>query len=71
MYRLILYKQSDSLCNNASIITSMYHNSQLQMCTSHVATPPNPGDLREYHMTQVNTWGLTGNLEACRDGLRA
>jgi hypothetical protein len=71
MHSLMSYGQSDSLCNNASTITSIYHNGQLQMYTSHVATPPNPRDRREYHMTQVNTWGLTGNLEACRDGLRA
>jgi len=71
MHSLVSYGQGEPVYNNASTITSIYHNGQLQMYTSHAATPPNPGDRPEYHMTQVNTWGLTGNLEACRDGLRA
>ncbi|KAF1936881.1 hypothetical protein EJ02DRAFT_413226 [Clathrospora elynae] len=71
MQSLLSYGQVDSGYDNAFTITSIYHNGQLQMHTSHVVMPPNPEDRPEYHMTQVNTWGLTGNLKACRDGLSA
>ncbi|KAL5373608.1 hypothetical protein PMIN06_012488 [Paraphaeosphaeria minitans] len=71
MHRLLSYGQGESVYNNASTITSIYHDGTLKMYTSHVALSPSPGARPEYHMTQVNTWGLTGNIEACRDGLRA
>lgn len=71
MHGLLLYKQAELVYNSASVITSIYYNGQLQMYTSHVAPPHDYEGRPEYYMTQINTWGLTGNLEACRDGLRA
>ncbi|KAF2844171.1 hypothetical protein T440DRAFT_523705 [Plenodomus tracheiphilus IPT5] len=71
MHRLLSYGQGEPVYNNAATITSIYHDGTLKMYTSHIAPPPSAGDRPEYHMTQVNTWGLTGNLEACQNGLRA
>ncbi|CRG82659.1 hypothetical protein PISL3812_00003 [Talaromyces islandicus] len=53
--------------NNAYTLTSIYHNGQLQMFTSHPsksATSNRP----EYYLTQLNTWGMTGNIETFREG---
>ena len=71
MHSLQSYGQGNSVYNNASTITSIFHNGQLQMYTSYITPSSNPGARPEHHMTQVNAWGLTGNLETCRDGLRA
>ncbi|KAF2815589.1 uncharacterized protein BDZ99DRAFT_470955 [Mytilinidion resinicola] len=57
--------------NNAYTITSIYHNGQLQMYTSHPTQPSTPGGRPEYHMTQLNTWGMTGNPETFRQGAGA
>ncbi|PVH91139.1 hypothetical protein DM02DRAFT_620670, partial [Periconia macrospinosa] len=66
------YRQEEpTYDNNAHAITSIYHGGTLKMYTSHAAPPPSAGGRPEYHMTQLNTWGLTGNPAACRDGLRA
>jgi len=72
MHSLRSYRrQEPHFDNNADTITSIYHGGTLKMYTTHVAPPPSSGGRPEYHMTQLNTWGLTGNPAACRDGLRA
>lgn len=72
MQSLQVYAQDEpTYNNNASTITSIYHHGQLQMYTSHVAQPKNPGGRPEYHMTQINTWGMTGNADTFRQGARA
>jgi len=38
------------------------------MFTSHPSQPASPGGRPEYHMNQVNTWGMTGNIETFRQG---
>ncbi|KAF2182612.1 hypothetical protein K469DRAFT_585737 [Zopfia rhizophila CBS 207.26] len=57
--------------NNAYTITSIYHGGQLKMYTSHLTQPSSPGGSPEYHMTQINTWGMTGNADTFRQGARA
>jgi hypothetical protein len=57
--------------NNASTITSTYHNGHLQMYTSHLTQPKSPGGRPEYHMTQLKSFAMTGSVGSCRDGLRA
>jgi len=57
--------------NNAYTITSIYHNGQLQMYTSHVGPPSSPGARPEYHMTQLDSFALTGNRNTCVAGLQA
>jgi hypothetical protein len=66
------YRQDESVYDNrAYTITSIYHNGQLQMYTTHITPPVGPGKPPEYHMTQINTWGLTGNADAFRQGATA
>jgi hypothetical protein len=57
--------------NNAYTITSIYHGGQLKMYTSHPTQPTSPGGRLEYHMTQISTWGMTGNPETFRNGATA
>ena len=58
---------------NAYTITSTYHagTGTLQMYTTHITPPAGPEQPPEYHMNQHNSWGLTGNIATCRDGLKA
>ncbi|KAF2276697.1 uncharacterized protein EI97DRAFT_376289 [Westerdykella ornata] len=57
--------------NNAYTVTSTYHDGTLKMYTSHVASPCTPGGRPEYHMTQINSWGMTGNARTFRQGATA
>jgi hypothetical protein len=71
MHKLLSYGQGKSVYDNAATIASTYHDGTLNIYTSHIAPPPSARDYPEYYMAQINTWGLTGNLEACRNGLCA
>jgi hypothetical protein len=57
--------------NNAHTITSIYHSGQLKMYTTHITAPAGPRKPPEYQMTQINTWGLTGNANTFRQGATA
>ena len=57
--------------NNAYAITSIYSDGQLKMYTSHPTQPTSPKGRPEYCMTQLNTWGMTGNLDTFRQGASA
>ena len=57
--------------DNAYTITSSYSNGLLQMYTTHPTAPTNPGGQPEYHMNQLNNWGMTGNPETFRQGATA
>ncbi|RKU46610.1 hypothetical protein DL546_006794 [Coniochaeta pulveracea] len=41
--------------------TSTYHDGLLKLYAHHVTAPTSGEGESEYHMTQVDTWGLTGN----------
>jgi hypothetical protein len=72
MHSLQSYGQEDSSYdNNASTITSIYHGGTLKMFTSHPSQPASPGDRCEYYMSQLNTWGMTGNIQTFRQGATA
>ncbi|KAH8653896.1 hypothetical protein BGZ61DRAFT_312786, partial [Ilyonectria robusta] len=45
--------------------SSTYHAGigSLQMYAHHVTAPTTDGDRPEYHMTQIDTWGMTGNID--------
>lgn len=53
--------------NNAYTISSIYYDGTLKMFTSHPSKPAT-SDRPEYVMTQLNTWGMTGNVETFREG---
>ncbi|KAG9228475.1 hypothetical protein BJ875DRAFT_508482 [Amylocarpus encephaloides] len=72
MHSLQSYGQDEpTYDNSAYTITSIYHGGQLKMYTSHPAQPSGPGSRPEYYMTQINTWGMTGNAETFRRGATA
>jgi hypothetical protein len=72
MQSLQSYGQNELVYNNhAHTITSTYHDGQLKMYTTHITSPAGPGKPPEYHMTQLNTWGLTGNADTFRQGATA
>ena len=56
---------------NGYIVTSIYHNGQLQMYTSHISPPHTAGGRPETYMNQINTYGMTGSANAFRAGAAA
>lgn len=51
--------------------TSTYHDGLLKLYAHHVTAPTSGEGESEYHMTQVDTWGLTGNVDSFRRGVTA
>ncbi|EQL29102.1 hypothetical protein BDFG_08228 [Blastomyces dermatitidis ATCC 26199] len=69
MHTLQSYQQDRSTYDNSAYtLTSTYHGGQLKLYTTHLTEPEGPGHRPEYIMTQLNTWGMTGNLETFRQG---
>ncbi|PGH28523.1 hypothetical protein GX50_08733 [[Emmonsia] crescens] len=69
MHALQSYQQDGSTYDNSAYtLTSTYHGGQLKLYTTHLMEPEGPGRRPEYIMTQLNTWGMTGNLETFRQG---
>jgi len=58
---------------SAYTIGSTYHSGTgtLQMYAMHPTEPADRAARPEYHMTQLNGYHMTGNIDSCRDGLRA
>lgn len=71
MHSLQSYGQEEPVYDKASTITSIYHGGTLQMYSSHVARPRNPSGRPEYHMTQLDSFAIIGNRNACVAGLQA
>ncbi|MCJ1402237.1 hypothetical protein MMC11_005457 [Xylographa trunciseda] len=59
--------------NNAYTITSTYHSATgtLQVYTIHQTQPIDHENPPEYHMTQLNTFAITGTAERFREGVGA
>ncbi|KAL9100361.1 MAG: hypothetical protein Q9163_004252 [Psora crenata] len=59
--------------NNAYTITSTYHSATgtLQVYTIHQIQPIDHENPPEYHMTQLNTFAITGTAERFREGVGA
>ncbi|KAK0655281.1 hypothetical protein B0T16DRAFT_8588 [Cercophora newfieldiana] len=57
----------------AYTFSSTYHagTGTLQLYAHHPNAPTTPGGRPEYHMTQVDTWGMTGNMDSFRRGATA
>ncbi|KKZ61712.1 hypothetical protein EMCG_03741 [[Emmonsia] crescens] len=72
MHTLQSYQQDRSTYDNSAYtLASIYHGGQLKLYTTHLTEPEGPGRRPEYIMTQLNTWGMTGNLETFRQGASA
>ncbi|KAL2176560.1 uncharacterized protein P884DRAFT_260578 [Thermothelomyces heterothallicus CBS 202.75] len=58
---------------NAYTYSSTYHagTGTLKLYAHHVTPPTAPGGRPEYHMTQVDGWDLTGNIDSFRRGATA
>lgn len=59
--------------NKAYTFASSYHSGTgtLQLFSMHPTQPGAVDGQPEYHTTQINTYGLTGNANACRRGIMA
>jgi hypothetical protein len=59
--------------NKAHTFASSYHSGTgtLQLFAMHPTKPGATGGRPEYHTTQIDTYGLTGNANACRQGIGA
>ena len=58
---------------NAYTYSSTYHptTGTLQLYTHHVTAPADTTSRPEYHMTQIDIWGMTGNIHTFRRGATA
>ncbi|KAJ6436190.1 glucose receptor git3 protein [Purpureocillium lavendulum] len=56
---------------NAYTFSSTYHDGLLKLYTHHVTAPSSAEGRSEYHMTQLDTWGMTGNIDSFRRGVTA
>ncbi|KAK0655285.1 hypothetical protein B0T16DRAFT_450998 [Cercophora newfieldiana] len=56
---------------NAYTYSLTYHAGTLKLYAHHVTAPTAPEGRPEYHMTQVDTWGMTGNMDSFRRGATA
>ncbi|EDN02333.1 predicted protein [Histoplasma mississippiense (nom. inval.)] len=68
MHALQSYGSRSTYDNSAYTLTSIYHGGTLKLYTTHLTEPEGPSHRPEYIMTQLNTWGMTGNLETFRQG---
>ncbi|OAR00666.1 hypothetical protein LLEC1_07337, partial [Akanthomyces lecanii] len=67
MHSLRTYGEEEpSYDGNAHTFSSTYHDGTLKMYAHHV-TGPTP----EYHMTQIDSWGVSGNIDTFRRGATA
>ena len=72
MQHLQSYRQPEPVYdNNAYTITSTFDGRHLHLYTTHPTAPTNGGGRPEYHMNQLNSWGMTGNVETFRHGATA
>ncbi|KAL7929606.1 hypothetical protein V8C35DRAFT_194073 [Trichoderma chlorosporum] len=58
---------------NAYTYSSTYHSGTgtLQLYAHHVTAPTTSGGRPEYHMNQIDSWGMTGNIDTFRRGVTA
>ncbi|KAL7963195.1 hypothetical protein V8C34DRAFT_310746 [Trichoderma compactum] len=66
------YKKEEPAYNsNPYAFSSIYHGGQLQLYAHHVTASTTPEGRPEYHMTQLDTWGMAGNINSFRRGATA
>lgn len=72
MHSLYNYGEDEPIYDgNAHAFSATYHDGTLKMYAHHMTTPTAEGRLPEYHITQINTWGMTGNIETFKRGAAA
>jgi len=71
MLKMQSYGQDgDAYDGNAYTLGATYHSGTgtLQMYTMHPTEPTQPDGAPQYHTTQINSFGMTGNAETFREG---
>ncbi|KAL9621088.1 MAG: hypothetical protein Q9160_004473 [Pyrenula sp. 1 TL-2023] len=72
MSALQSYGQAEPIYDNkASTISSTYHDGQLKIYSHHQTQPPCPGELPQYHMTQLRSIAMTDSVQSFREGIGA
>ncbi|KAK5651051.1 hypothetical protein OQA88_1055 [Cercophora sp. LCS_1] len=72
MLDTLSYGESEPVYDKkAYAIACTYHAGMLKMYTSHAIPPTSPEARPEYVTTQVGAYALTGNYDACRQGIAA
>jgi hypothetical protein len=72
MLKMQSYGQNEPVYDgNAYAYGSTIHNGHLQMYAMHPTEPAESDRKPEYHTTQIDTYGLTGNVDSCREGIGA
>jgi hypothetical protein len=74
MLRMQSYGLDESVFDsNAHTFGSSYHSGTgtLQLYAMHPTEPVDVNRKPEYHTTQIDTYGLTGNANTCRQGIGA
>ena len=72
MHELQAYGQSaPAYDNNGYTVTSIYHNGQLQMYTSHISPPRTAGGRPETYMNQLRSFAMTDAATTFRAGATA
>lgn len=74
MHSLQTYGENNPVYDgNAHSFSSTYHagTGTLQLYAHHITAPSTTDEQPEYHMTQIDTWGMTGNINTFRRGATA
>ena len=72
MHALQCYGQVEPIYdNNAYTFSSTYQEGILKIYSHHPAPPSRPGESPRYHMTQLNSYALTGDIDTLRRGVGA
>ncbi|KAK2590379.1 hypothetical protein QQS21_011942 [Conoideocrella luteorostrata] len=74
MHGLQNYREEEPVYDgNAYTISSTYHagTGTLQLHAHHITAPTAEGEGPEYHMTQIDSWGMTENMDTFRRGVAA
>ncbi|EPE09490.1 hypothetical protein F503_07266 [Ophiostoma piceae UAMH 11346] len=72
MHSLQNYGEEEPKYDSESYAFSfIYHDGQLKLYAHHTTAPTSERGRPEYHMTQVDTWGMTGNINSFRRGATA
>ncbi|KAK2590889.1 hypothetical protein QQS21_011426 [Conoideocrella luteorostrata] len=56
---------------NAHTFSTTYHAGTLEMYAHHMTAPTVQGERPQYHMTQIDGWHMTGNIDTFRRGATA
>ncbi|VUC33273.1 unnamed protein product [Clonostachys rosea] len=71
MHSLQNYNKEESYGRKPSVFSSVYQGGTLQLFAHHMTAPTTPEGRPEYHMIQLDTWGMTGNIDTFRRGATA